>query len=739
MTPDEAKIIVTHIEAEKIRSSIDFKTYLDSTGLVQTNQDMIKIIHEIVRRDLWYLDFIKEYIPKCMSMNSDFYKLIINISENKNTYRWLEFLKHLHIENPNEARWLIKKLELQKSENIATPLGYLYSGIYLKYPTKIFDIISKSSTEIQKLAYMVAVGIIFEKKVEITASEIDHIINLSNSDSFLIKRTAIHILVRFCMATEKAQNQLISLANIHDDRIKQYIINSMWKLTTTHPDLVNEISIICSETKDSNSRHNIMMLLDALVSSHPSVSEYPLTAIKIIKTWSQENNFDCYTNKSLIFSKTDKISSIHEFMKTWINDEKDRTAVKLVILPSIISRIYTSQKNHIHFVNLLQELDFKDETTSMMICETLKNFLSYESTVVKFSKDTLQDCEKIITSIAQHYEIDFTPDTKINDYKYKLINMIKNIECKNKHDPHKAKENLEKFPTLVEILGKSRLEKILCDPHYPLIKFLSDLTVPPKNLKSVKTTVPKSEVHKQHYSYAMIADIEESLKQLFEKPNDVPRTIKKGLVENGERFYEALSELNAASRLKRRHSIEFNIKIHGGKELDMKTKSKNSEILFEVTRPQGHLGLKYSRSPQKVENRMREKNIIEKIDSQLKYAEACELPIVLIIDKTDSHEIKAEQVLDAFYGTPQLRIGWIDGEVVSEECVRGEDSIYDKNENSHLLSAIILLRRKYDHDDIKINVVGEILLAPAAAYPLSEEVIKDIKLSFDECQVSVSQ
>lgn len=734
MTPDEARAIVTHIENEKIYSSIDFKTYLDSTGLVQTNQDMIKIIHEIVKQDLFHLNFIKEYIPKCTSMTSDFYELIINISENNNTYHWLDFLKVLHIENPNNSKWLIKKLELQKSENIATPLGYLYGGLGLKDLARVFNRISEHSTKVQKLAYMVAVGILSERRTKIPANEIDYIINLSKSDSFSIKRTAIYTLARFCAATKKAQNQLISLANTHDDIIRRIIISSTWSMTDTHPNLVNEILIICSETKDPNIRETVMMLLKELVSSHPSEPEYPLTAIKIIKKWSQESDFGFHITIGLIFSATDKIQCIHKFMKAWINEEENM-AMRLVILPSIIARIYSSQKNHTHFVNLLKELDLKNETISRMICEVLKNFLSDKNAIAECSNDILGDCEKIITNIARHSEIDITPNRIITNPRYKLMDMIKNIEIRNKHRPQQAKENWEKFPTLVEMLTRSRLEKILRkDPHHPLIKLLSDLSIPPKDSKKLKTTTTRLDLYKQHYSYAMIADIEESLKQLFEKPNDVPRTIQAGFVSDGTRFYKVLSELNAASRLKRRHNIEFNPKITDGKNLDIKAKSKNGEVLFEVTNPQGHFGLKYLRSTQTVKNMIREKNIIDKIDTQLKHAEANKLPIVLIIDNTDSHEIDAEQVFDVFYGTPQLQLGYVDGEVVSEEYVHGKDSIYDTNENSHLLSAIILLKRKYDHDSIKINVVGKIFLAPAATHPLNKEIISDIKLSFDECQ-----
>ena len=140
--------------------------------------------------------------------------------------------------------------------------------------------------------------------------------------------------------------------------------------------------------------------------------------------------------------------------------------------------------------------------------------------------------------------------------------MIQNAEIKNKNDPDTARKNLEKFPTLVEMLQKTRLEKLLrSNSCHPLIQLLSNLSIPEKDPRSMKITEMKYEIRRQYHSYAMISDIEESLKLLFKKSNDMPRELRNGLL-NEEKFYEALSELNVASRLKRKYDVELQSKIH---------------------------------------------------------------------------------------------------------------------------------------------------------------------------------
>ena len=110
--------------------------------------------------------------------------------------------------------------------------------------------------------------------------------------------------------------------------------------------------------------------------------------------------------------------------------------------------------------------------------------------------------------------------------------------------------------------------------------------------------------------------------------------------------------------------------------------------------------------------------------------------LLAIIDKTGSMEIDAHQIFESFYGTSQVTMEFNDkAEFTNQSFSHAKDSIYDKNENAFLLSAIMLIKREYEEENMKINVTGEIFLAPTATHPLSREIINNIKQSFDGCHV----
>lgn len=731
MRPDEAVKIINEVQDKRIFKSDEVKLYLDSRDLVKSKEDMIQIIRAVIEQGAWFSEFVASQLLGCSSKSEKYYSLIVDVAKDPQTSHHLTPLIELYEKDPEMAAWLIEKLEKVKDESVAVPLGYLYGGTGREEPNKLFGMIDQKLTTAQKIAYTIAINVV-SVKVKIPKRVTDFVISLSKSDEVSIRRSAISPMSWCLISVPKVQKQLISLAKEGDDKTKLTVANFVFSQHKRHKDLVFNILKECSKTKNDGVRREVSICLASYA------PEYPLECMKITKKWSKDKEFlyGSYENWFLEEIGKGKLGKVHEFMKSWIRNEQDPN-MKIIGLPHILARVYQADDKRL--IKLLRTVDYKNKTMSILIRSTLKKFLAegYKST--RRSDEFYKGSEKILLQIAKHRKIDVKPDPQWKNPLIRTLAMIREIETKKKNPSIKdAKKNLKNFKNLVRILEKEKLEKIICDQSsHPLVSVLSRAFVPKlvvdKKLKEIeeeklpwKKQVRIDSLRGEYYPFAILADIDASL-SLFKDTDQGMQRVQRGLLEESE-FFETLIELNVSARLKKKYPVTLQPPIGEKNVLDIQSLIENKEILFEIFKPKGDIRLEYVETVHGVANVIRDK-IIKKIDEQIKHALDSKLPVILVIDKSDAHEIDDLQIIDSLFGTMQITMQF-DKEskkVVGDYPSRAQDSIYHKSKNAHVLSAIMLVRRYYDHTDMKVKIAGEIFHAPKPLMPLEEKTAEAIK------------
>jgi len=730
MDLSDALKIIEELRKQRIFRENEIKKYLDSNNLVKSKDDIIQLIRAVIEKNAFFPEFIENQLADCASESDEYYNLIIDLAKHPRLSYSLVSLIELYNKDSKTALWLIKKLNQLDDEKIAAPLGYLYGGMGRVEPDKLFSMVNQELTTIQKIAYPIAIKVA-SVKITITRNITDFIILLSESGTASIRRSAINCLSWSLVSLPKVQKHLLALAKKGDDQTKWFLADLVFPNYKKEKDFVLSMLKECSKTKDNRVRNEVSMHLATFASDHP------LECMKIIKRWTKDKDFlyGSYENWFLEEIGKGELGKIHKFMESWIRNEKD-VDIKIIGLPNILARVY--QLNDKWLIKLLKGLNYKNKIMSILIRSTLKKFLAEGYKKVRHSDKFYKECEKILLKIAKSRGLDIKPDKKWKNPMIRTLAMIREIETKQNPNIKDAKKNLKRFPNLVRILGKNKLEEIICDQSsHPLVDVLSRAFVSTslvnKKLKEIeneklpwKKMVRIDSLRGAYYPFAILMDMDASL-ALFKENDQGMKRIKKGLLKENE-FFETLIELNISARLKKRYPVTLQPPVGKKNVLDMLASIEKKKVLFEVFKPEGDVRLEYIETVHGVGNMIRDK-IVKKIDEQIKHAISSKLPVVLIIDKTDAHEVDDLQIIDSLFGTSQITMLFDKKEkkVVGDYPSRAKDSIYHKSKNAHVISAIMLVRRYYDHTDMKVKISGEVFPAPNPSILLDKKIAEAIK------------
>lgn len=129
-----------------------------------------------------------------------------------------------------------------------------------------------------------------------------------------------------------------------------------------------------------------------------------------------------------------------------------------------------------------------------------------------------------------------------------------------------------------------------------------------------------------------------------------------------------------------------------------------------------------------MENKIR-KNILDKIDNQLKSASGMKMPIILVIDRTRAIDVDTMDIMDAIFGS--IRLGVVVNKnpkrKVKPYWSRARDSISDQSPFGNVISGIFLIQRDMDENDKKIKWHGDLFQNPRATIPLEKKTIQILK------------
>jgi len=731
MNAEGAKKLVEELQKKGIFRSRAVNKFLKSGNLIKSKEDMLILLQAIVDKDAFFPTFIQEHLTTCASDTDDYYDLVASLAKNPRHDYPLVSLIELYKKDPNVALWLVDKLNSVDDEGLAVPLGYLYGGMGKEKPNNLFSLIDKELTKKQKIAFTIAINVASVTK-KIPERITDFITSISKSNDLEVKLNAIRCLASSLISSTKVQKHLLHLARKDDDNTRLHLTKFVFAQHEKKRKLVFDILKECSKSKNNSVKNEISMCL------YTYAPEYPLECIKIAKRWYKDRElpFDSHANSFLGEIGKGNLNKIFEFMQSWVRNEKD-VNIKMIGIPNILSRVY--QADDVALIKLLNTINYKNKYTSMLIRNTFKKFLAGGYRTMRRSDDFYKGSEEILLKIARHKKINIRPDQSRSNPLIRTLALIREMETTKKNPSIKdARQNLNQFNHTIRILGKSNLEQLICNQKtHPLVGILSTVFVPKstvnKKLKEIesekldwKKRVRADILKEEYYPFAVLADIEASL-SLFKDTDQGIQRMKRGLLSKAE-FFDTLIELNVSARLKRKHPVTLQPHIGKSNALDIESTINGTRVLFEIFRPRGDIRLKYIETVHGVGNAIRDK-IVKKIDEQIKHALVSKLPVVLIIDKSDAHEIDDFQIIDSLFGTAQITMLFDKEkkEVVGDFPSRAQDSIYYKTKNAHILSAILLVRQYYDRTDLKVKIDGEIFHAPQPAIPLDKKTTDAIK------------
>ena len=732
MKLDEATRIVSEMSNKGIVCEDDVTPYLNSNNLVKSKDDMAQIIQAAAMTNPFLLWSVKDRLADCASESSVYYDLIVYLTKNQ-YYDSLACLKELYKQDPDTALWLISQLEELDDESAGTPLGYLYGGMGMTEPAQLFDMAARKMTTVQKIAYPMAVSAASLKggeKIAIPKQVTDFIMSLSGSDTVLVRRNAISHLFRLHLATPKVKKHLLSLAGKGDDHTKLALVSEVSISIEKWSGYLFSILQECSKTNDVNVQRNISELLSTFASV-PA-----LDCLKIVRRWAgqdfflnEHDRFLANIGKNIHKNK----NKIHMFMKSWICNERNR-AIKVGALPYILAQVYWTNGDEL--VKLLMAVNYKDKKTSLLILATLQSFMDGYKASSGVDK-LCNECEQILLNIAKHRGLDMAPDRELTNPK-RVLDMLWRIKSRRKNPSiERAIKNLTHFPNLTTSIGKAKLEtKIHNCPSHPLVDMLSDV-FPPSSVVNKKIRKIEGEkywwrkkvmlhsLEDAHYSLSVLSELDWSLSMFRHDYPHIGR-VKSGLLRRAE-FFNTLIELSIAARLKKTYHVVLQPSIDCGKLLDIKATIRCSEVLFEVYRRADDMKMQrisIQGSPNTIVSK-----IVEKIETQLKHAYSSQLPVVLVIDSSNAPEIDRSQIADCLFGTSHTAL-LNNGNTRNSSCCHpglAEDSIYRKSKHADVISAIMLVRQRYDRADKTIKLEGDVFCAPYPKIQLEKKTAEAIK------------
>ena len=161
--------------------------------------------------------------------------------------------------------------------------------------------------------------------------------------------------------------------------------------------------------------------------------------------------------------------------------------------------------------------------------------------------------------------------------------------------------------------------------------------------------------------------------------------------------------------------------------LDAQVNVENQTCTFEIYSPKEDIRLEHIRVVHGMDNKTK-KSILAKVNSQINATAGGNLPVIVVIDRTNARSINEENILDLLYGT--LGFTWVmnkeTGETITTYASKSADSLSAISKHGNLVSAVILLTREFDGNDFRIKLYGKTYPNPNASIPITDPIIKKI-------------
>jgi hypothetical protein len=613
--------------------------------------------------------------------------------------------------DPEIAEYTYHNLNQKNDERLARAMGFTLQGLARKNQKRLFQMINNNieqSSTAQRIAYTIALQGI-ERNQEIPSCLVDFVILNSDSENRVLKETAIYALMIRLSSYIKVTRKLEDLCHTNDNDTVRFISLNSISISRESKELVLRLLTICAKNRNLDVLSHVSFGLGAIA------KDYPIECLNLAKNWIKSNPSGRGFKSIYLLNQIGEADhkKIVKFMSKWVHDEKDDSILEYDI-PELLVGIF--EKHHEHILDFIDTLDRRLRRNKILIIKTLKKMLSDQYKEIDKNGRFAHESFDILSRIASRRGLNIQKIVKgeqnIVMKSLMIIYAIIEYEIQVSYgiDLRKALTGLKYFPGVVSFFKCSawfaESIKKKKDPH-PLTLFLA------------RAALSERKKTKNDYPYLLMCDIEKCLGE-FGKAESGIKHLRDGM-KNPDQFFQTLSELQIASRLKRRFPVDFEPKI-GNKKLDIGVTIDNKDLLIEIITLTMDSKLRYIGLVADMPNKAKEK-IVEEISKQLREVSLyTDNPIIMAIDITDAPDISSIDIVDAIYGSTQLTLV---SEKESRKIIRTfpsrkDDSISDEPNEGKIISAVIVLRRVQSFSNNRIELTGELFVNPRANIPMDD-------------------
>lgn len=729
MTENSIKKLAKDILEKRIMDNDKINEYVKDSNLIKTKSDKIVFLKECVKK-LPHLGFyVADEFLKCASLTKEYSQFVIWLIRKNSYILGVSSFTEIYDKNSKLFEFLCVELSKNKDILVAHKLGTMLGGLGRKEPEKLQDLVL--SNTYPNHPEIVLINSIWQTSYyhKISKKIISKILEYTESNDETVKFHAMFILTNRFTEHSPVQKKLLQFAR-SDDKTRRVILQGSLSIQRENKSFCLKLIQQCIKTKDEQLKTDIVSNLGFI-----SV-EYPTECLIMMKDSIKKSDSPVLEQMvSWTFEQIGKSKDVKKIEKTlldWIDAEKSRTLLQFT-LPRIFTEIY--QNNSSVMIDLFKKLNYKQRNKSILITKTLEVFLSNVGSPTK-NPTFLDDSKKILLKIAEHQKIDTGIDDQLNDPCMQVLALIENIDLhKKKTKPSVAKKNLKNYQNIIAFFGEAKLHSLIDNrPNHPLVIYLNKAkvskTTSNKYTKAIdKFTDPLTKypiidaLMAQYHPGSLLTDLDVSLKMIG---NVKSKEIRKMLLDSHQ-FNSALIQANLFSRLKQKYTVELE-PAAGNNKLDLLLTMDKRNYYFEIYTPEENKKSRYIRNVQMIDTEHTKSKISKKLEGQIRAADALNEPLIVVVDNQNM-AVDEYDIENALFGTFQItmQIEKKPGEEVKSYTTRADDSFGRKLEYGKTISAIMIVRREVDHQDLKVKLFGRTIPNPYAKIPLDKKTIQKLE------------
>ena len=729
MTENSMKKLVKDILKKRIRDNHKINEYIKDSNLVKTKSDRIIFLKECVKKLPYPGLYVANEFLKCASLTKEYSQFIIWLIREKSYILNASSFTKIYDKNSKLFEFLCVELSKNKDISVACALGTMLGGLGKKEPEKLQDLVL--SNTYPNHPEIVLMNSILQTSYyhKISKKIISKILEYTESNDETIKLRAISILMDRFAEHSTVQKKLLRFAR-SDDKTRRVILESSFSIQKENKSFCLKLLQQCIKTKDEQLKTDIVSNLGSIA------VEYPTECLVMMKDSIKKSNspvLDQMVSRTFEqIGKSKDAKKIEKILLDWVNSEKSQPLL-LFALPRIFTEIY--KNNNSAMANFFKKLNYKQKNKSIFITETLKAFLSNVGNPIKDST-FLDDSKEILLKIAEHQKIDASIDTRLTEPYMQVLALIENINLhKKKINPSVAKRNLKNYQNIIAFFGESKIHSLIDNcPDHPLVIYLDKAKVPKTTVNKYVQAADKfanllrkysiiNILHAQYHPGSLLADLDVSLKMIG---NNKSKEMRKMLLGTHQ-FYSALIQANLFSRLKQKYTVELEPAV-GNNKLDLLLTMDKRNYYFEIYTPEKNEKLRYIRKVQMMDTKYTKSKISRKLEGQIKAADALNEPLIVVVDNQNM-AVGEHDIEKALFGTLQIVIVYDKktGKEVESYMARDDDSFGRELDHGKAISAIMIVRRDVDPQDLRVKLSGKTIPNPRAKIPLDEKTIQKLE------------